>query len=156
MKPITEFHKATCRELGAELAALVSKWAAERGLSATSAGGSFDAIKFDCKIELRVLDQAKVDEVERKTFGQYCGLFDLTPEHFGTVVTIKGEQWRLCGLAINRSKYPFKFQNVATGKISLFGEIAADRIKAAAALKTVAKNGSDKFSPANLKVLGRI
>lgn len=103
---ITVFDRATCKLIGAEVEAAVAAVAAKHGLTAQSAGGTFDATSFTAKIKLVVTDNDALERKERADFAQYCGWFDLKPDDYGKEFTHQGKRYRLTGVLPTRSKSP--------------------------------------------------
>lgn len=119
---IKKFDRATARVIQAEMEAALKAIAEKHGVTVRGAGGSFDDTTFKAKFELRVTDGSAIEDAARKEFDQYCALFGLKPEHFGKAVAIPGHgKWTVCGLAMNRAKYPIKMKNEA-GAIKVWGQ----------------------------------
>lgn len=83
------------------------------------------------KLLIRVTDEDSVRQQERKEFNLYCHLYDLQPEDYLKRIVLNGKEMEIMGFAAKRSKYPYKFRDPKTGKVTLYTETVVSRVRAA-------------------------
>ena len=130
---ITQFNNDTVRTLHLEVDAALKAIAEKHGLGYKGRSVTYHAA--DCPVGgIFLLKMVGGVPAEVAEFNRYCGMFNLTPEDFGAVITISREQWKLVGVMPSRPKFGYKFQNVSTGpytgKVMLFTESVVAKIVA--------------------------
>ena len=120
---ITKFDKPICRVIGDEVAKALQAIADKHGLTVAPAGGvlSENGMRFTCKVEFNVTDPEATLATERVAFGQWCGLYNLKPNDYGSIFTNKGSKYELIGFAVGRGKAPIKARLVGSGTDSRAG-----------------------------------
>lgn len=129
MTAIKEFDKVSCRRIEDRIVAELQETAKALGLSIERGGGNFDKTEFKMKLKITITDAAAIEAAARATFTKYCSLFDLLPEHFGCTVSVNGKTLVVAGLAMNRTAYPVRMRDAATGKVSDYRDTLVRLIK---------------------------
>lgn len=102
---ITGFDRETCKRLTADLEAALQQFAAERGLSLLSRGGTFDPpLSFTAKIEFRITATADGRSADQARFERDCGLVGLTAADFGRTFMFAGQTYIVADLNVGRAK----------------------------------------------------
>ena len=135
MTKITKIDKNTLVSLRPDIDAALAELGARLGLKFHAGNGSYGDNRAHFKLEIEVDDPAVQEAAARKEFEQYCGLYDLEPSDFGIEFKANGKTYRVCGLAMNRSKFPIKVLHVEENKVVLFGAMVAANIKLARTAK---------------------
>lgn len=136
---ITEINKKTAAALQEAMEKAMAEVAEEFGVKITQYGGQLKgSAEAVLKFHVAVTDQGAVEKQQEREFNLYARSFGLESKHRGTIVTSRGEKWRLIGIAPSRTKYPLKFESVDTGKVLLFTEDLVEKVKAAYEAKAAA------------------
>jgi hypothetical protein len=122
MAVIKMFDRNIAKQIGDESRAALAAIAKKYGVAITSVGGKYGDDNFKMAVQWRLADPAAVQDADKANFDRYCNLFDMTPAHFGAKFVVRGVDYRVCGLAMNRRKFPIKGKAVVGGKVMLFTE----------------------------------
>lgn len=132
MPKITNIDKKTLQSLRDKIEAALAPLGEELGLNFRTGNGSYGGNEGHFKLEMKIDDPAIQEAAERETFDRNCRFFDLEPQDFGAEFRSGGKQYKLVGLAINRTKYPLKVKILNEGgKSVLLTDMAVPMIKAA-------------------------
>jgi hypothetical protein len=134
MTKMKTIDKAALHALRPRIDAALKALGEELGIAFAATSGSYGDNSGHFKLTIAIDDPALQEAAARREFNSYCQLFDLLPEDFGREVQINGKAHRVSGLALNRSKFPIKMIEVATGKEMLFSEKVVPRIVAQRAI----------------------
>lgn len=67
---------------------------------------------------------------DKKIFEKYCNLFGLKDSDYGRIVNLKGDDYKIVGLELKRSKFPIVVENVKTKKkVSTTEEAIKSKLK---------------------------
>jgi hypothetical protein len=134
---ITKFDKKNLPTLRDEIDAALVAIAEKHGVTIHAGSCSFGEVLATFKLEVKVADPKLIEEEDRRTFRQYCGMFGLEPKHFHVGMTLGGRRQTLIGLDLKRRKYPLRFRDGA-GTVTLYTEDVVAKILA---------TSSDNLSP---------
>jgi hypothetical protein len=129
---ISKFDKMTCKTVAGQAEAALQTAAADLGLSVQYAGGKYEEGKFTCKFAFRIADPNASAAIERREFEQLCGMFGLSPTHYGAALTIRQQPHTLIGFDLSRPKYPIRVRRLADGAVRLFTRDILARVQIAA------------------------
>lgn len=132
---IRKFDRPTCNALKADILAALQSVAAKHGLTVKSGGGKYDDVNYTAHVVFGVADTDAKSEHEQTEFRKWCGLFDLTPEHYLATFTSKGETFALHGFAPSRPKFPMRCTRLSDGTEMVFKETIRPLLKIAAVAK---------------------
>ena len=105
----TPLTKETVKTLQTYLAKQTDDVGSVVGLQGLKAGGSratYDPLTGEVKVTLKF--RMATEEQEKASFGSLCGSFDVKPEAYGKTLTLRGEEYRLVGFEIGRSRFPVR------------------------------------------------
>lgn len=108
------FDKQKCREVTEKAKKALEGAFAGSGIGVRFGRGTFSFKEFTTKIEFIALEEGK--STEETAFAQSARLVGLTPEDYGRVIRIRGEQYKLVAIKPNNHKYPIIGESLATGK----------------------------------------
>lgn len=126
-KRVQAADRATTQELQRVLHAAASALGWE-GLAVLGTSASFDPEggEISVKLKFRVEGEGQAD----RAFAQGAKLMGIKPEARGAVLKINGEDYRLTGWQLRRSKYPVVVERVRDGKATCFVDSVLDKLPA--------------------------
>lgn len=115
---IEKFDRATVKHLIEESDLVLTQALAPLGLKVTRGRSVYDADKLTLKMEIT----AAGTDLEKKEFERWAELLGVKPEDYGREINYGGTRYVLCGLSINRPKFPFVGKRLSDGaKFKLAG-----------------------------------
>lgn len=115
---IVSFEKNNTAALQREAELLLKPLCEKYGVKVRSAGGSIDVSFAILKFEFR----ATSEEAEKNAFAEHCGLFGVTPDAYGRLAVINGEEWTFIGFNVSRPKFCVRVRSTKDGRESSFSD----------------------------------
>jgi hypothetical protein len=113
MKKFTEINRKNCKGIReAAKAALVDKME-EIGLRVSFGAGSFDHNQFTVKVFFILEDR----DPQKDLFIQTAEQFGVKAEDHGRIITVNRIEYRLKGVNLKASRFPFVCERVSDGKV---------------------------------------
>ena len=106
-----DFNKASCRELGTTVEAIVREALEERGLTVAYAGGSFGALEFTLKLRLAPATGETQEERHYKEYSRILGEDELPIGMLGATFTVLGNQITVTGFSPKRTTRDLMFKD---------------------------------------------
>jgi len=138
---ITTFTRHSAREFGQQFEAHLKEFAQQHGVRIRYAGGKFDPMKFEMKVNVSVIDGRSAEDVLKEKFARDAALFGFQPEVYGTIFHYGSSAWRLVGFETNRPKYCVLAKRVSDGATKLLPRIALGTIRTAIAPSQLSRVG---------------
>ena len=123
MSKISTFNRNNLAQLRPALQQRLSEVGEEFGIAISLGSMSFSGTETTARLKMiAVGDNAKEgesieDSKARIEFEENAWRFDLKPEHFGQVVTIRGETFEIVGIKPRSRKYPVLGKSKANGSV---------------------------------------
>lgn len=121
---VTSFDKPTCRAISEAAAAALQEVAKKFGVSIERGGGTFEEGKYTMRFHVAIGGDAG-EAIARKNFAACCKMYQLDPEDFGRVFTVKGVEYKVTGINMKSHKFPIAVQILKTGQAGGFAASVA-------------------------------
>lgn len=108
--------RAIAKLISADIEAALQPVAETHGLQIKSKGGRFDDTTYTAKIECSEISNGVAQTPKRREFISMCDAFGLKPEQLDATFKVRGETYRITGLAPSRQRYPVIAERVSDGK----------------------------------------
>lgn len=112
------FTKDRCNVMGPQLIAALQQEAARLGLTVQHGASTFSAYEWNFTVKITLAGEAGMPAAKAH-WDTHCAAYGLKPEHFGTTITIRGEEHKVVGLKLH-DRYPIRTTRVRDGKIVQF------------------------------------
>lgn len=120
--------RAEARRIATAIEKAVQPVALAYGLQIKVKGGRFSTTTYTAKVECSELQDGVAQTGQRVDFLAMCDAYGLESEHLDTAFQVRGETYRITGLAPSRRRYPVIAERMSDGKAYKF---AADTVVAA-------------------------
>lgn len=112
MKKFTEINRKNCKEIRVAAAAALISSMEEIGLKIKFGTGSFDSSQFTVKVSFILADA----NPEKDLFERTAEQFGLVAEDHGRLIMVNRTEYRLVGVNLKASRFPFICERVKDGK----------------------------------------
>lgn len=122
-----QFDKVVAKKLRDELNEAVQSVAKKYDLTILVGSCRFSQTEIKYGLEVKTNDTGAIESKAREEWNNYCKLIGFTPEQFGANFKVRGEEYKIVGFNLRKSKFDLSAKRVSDGKV--FGFRSEDIIK---------------------------
>lgn len=106
MEKVTTLNKSNIKDVRQKIQTILDEAGEELGLQIKMGNISYDALSLRSKLEVKVLNGANADDLEKREFEKSCVICGLKPEDYNKEIKYMGQSYLIVGIATRSRRYP--------------------------------------------------